>query len=61
MNKTKRHFPLEDAAKIAIGTAKKFVADHPDKFDVIKWVLFDDKTLAVYEKELSVCMQFMSK
>ena len=48
------HFPLEDAAKIAVGTAKKFVADYPDKFDVIKWVLFDDKTLEVYEKELSV-------
>lgn len=48
------HFPLEDAAKIAIATAKRFVADYPDKFDVIKWVLFDDKTLAVYEKELSL-------
>ena len=50
------HFPLEDAAKIAVGTAKKFVTDHPDKFDVIKWVLFDDRTLEVYEKELSVCL-----
>ena len=47
------HFPLEDAAKIAVGTAKRFVTDYPDKFDVIKWVLFDDKTLEVYEKEFN--------
>ena len=47
------HFPLEEAAKIAVSTAKRFVAEHPDKFDVIKWVLFDDKTLAVYEGELN--------
>jgi len=46
------HFPVEDAAKIAIGTAKRFVAMHPDKLDMIKWVLFDDKTFKVYEKEL---------
>lgn len=46
------HFPLEDAARIAVGTAKRFVADHPGKFDVIKWVLFDDNTFEAYEKEL---------
>ena len=47
------HFPLEDAAKIAVGTARRFIADHPGNFDVIKWVLFDDKTLEVYEKEFN--------
>lgn len=46
------HFPLEDAAKIAVGTAKRFVAMHPGKIDMIKWVLFDDKTFRVYENEL---------
>ena len=45
-------FPLEEAAKIAVSTAKKFTADHPGELDVIKWVLFDDTTLGVYEKEL---------
>ena len=45
-------FPLEEAAKIAVSTAKKFVADHPGELDVIKWVLFDDTTLGAYEKEL---------
>jgi len=46
------HFPLDEAAKIAVGTAKKFVVDHPGELDVIKWVLFDDKTLSAYEKVL---------
>lgn len=47
-------FPLDEAAKIAISTAKKFVADHPGELDVIKWVLFDDTTLRAYEKELEL-------
>lgn len=46
------HFPLDEAATIAIGTAKKFVEDHPGELDVIKWVLFDDVTFGMYEKEL---------
>ncbi len=45
-------FPLDKAVKIAIGTAKKFVDENPDKLDVIKWVLFDDKTFAAYQEEL---------
>ncbi len=45
-------FPLEEAAKIAVSTAKQFVVEHPGELDVIKWVLFDDQTLEVYKKEL---------
>lgn len=46
------HFPLDEAAKIAVSTAKNFVAEHPGTFDVLKWVLFDEKTLETYEREL---------
>jgi O-acetyl-ADP-ribose deacetylase (regulator of RNase III) len=46
------HFPLEDAAQIAVSTAKQFVAEHPDALDVVNWVLFDTRTLAAYEKAL---------
>lgn len=46
------HFPVEEAARIAVGTVKKFAAMYPGKFDVIKWVLFDDKTFQVYKNEL---------
>lgn len=45
-------FPVEEAAGIAVSTVKKFVADHPGEMDVIKWVLFDDETRRVYEREL---------
>ncbi len=44
------HFPLGEAAEIAVYTAKKFVADHPDSLDQIKWVLFDDVTWDIYDK-----------
>ncbi|MCM1144461.1 MAG: O-acetyl-ADP-ribose deacetylase [Blautia sp.] len=46
------HFPLDEAAKIAVGAAKKFVAEYPGKLDIIKWVLFDNKTFEIYENEL---------
>ena len=45
-------FPLDKATKIAIGTAKKFVEENPEKLDVIKWVLFDDNTLKAYQDAL---------
>ena len=45
-------FPVERAAKIAISTVNAFLMEHPEKFDLVQWVLFDDKTMAVYEAEL---------
>ena len=45
-------FPVDEAAKIAIGTAKEFVAAHPGELDLILWVLFDDQTFSVFENEL---------
>ena len=43
------HFPLEKAAEIAVSTAKAFVDENPGKLDLIKWILFDDRTLQAYE------------
>lgn len=48
------HFPVEEAAQIAIATVKQFVARHPGKLDVVKWVLFDHRTLEAYEQELKL-------
>lgn len=45
-------YPLEQAAEIAVRTAKQFVSEHPGKIDVIKWVLFDDRTLKAYEEQI---------
>ncbi len=45
-------FPVKRAAEIAIQTSDRFLKEHPDSFDLVEWVLFDDHTLEVYEKEL---------
>ncbi len=45
-------FPLELAAEIAVRTVKKFVKEHPGELDAVKWVLFDERTLEVYNREL---------
>lgn len=46
------HFPLYEAVKIAVRTAKEFAAEHPGELDVIMWVLFDDNTLKAYADEI---------
>lgn len=46
------HFPLKDAARIAVGTAREFVKEHPGALYEIRWVLFDDRTLAAYEEAI---------
>lgn len=46
-------FPVDKAAKIAISTVKEFTRSHPGKVDLVKWVLFDDKTMQIYEKALA--------
>lgn len=45
-------YPLNQAAEIAVKTAKEFVANHPGEMDVIKWVLFDDTTLQAYKSQI---------
>lgn len=45
-------YPLEEASEIAVKTVKEFVREHPVSFDVIKWVLFDERTLKAYEDKL---------
>ena len=42
------HFPLKEAAEIAVKTARDFIIQHPGEIDVIKWVLFDDQTFKAY-------------
>ena len=46
------HFPLDEAVEIAIRTAKEFTDAHPGKIDLVKWVLFDDRTYEAYQSEL---------
>ena len=45
-------YPLDEAAKIAISVAREYIEKNPDRFDVIKWVLFDDITYNAYKSAL---------
>lgn len=44
-------YPVEEAAAIAVETARDFLAEEHE-MEII-WVLFDEKTKAVYEKALA--------
>ena len=46
------HFPVEQAAKIAVNTVKRFLDDNEGMFDLVEWVLFDKHTEKVYETEV---------
>ena len=45
-------YPLHEAAEIAVDTVREFIAQHPDAFDDIVWVLFDERTKASYDNAL---------
>ena len=45
-------FPVEQAAKIAVNTVKRFLDDNEGMFDLVEWVLFDEHTEKVYEAEV---------
>lgn len=48
------HFPVELAAKIAVHTVASFLDENEGKFDLVKWVLFDENTEKVYEAEVDI-------
>lgn len=51
------HFPVQMAAQIAVKTVCEFLKDHPGKIDLVKWVLFDERTSQVYEREVERTVQ----
>ncbi len=46
------HFPLEEAADIAVSVVSEYVSRHPGTFRQIKWVLFNGHTYDVYRKAI---------
>ena len=42
-------YPLEEAAKIAVRTVKEFCMAHKDDIDIVRFVLFDERTRAAYD------------
>lgn len=47
------HFPLDQAARIAVETVREYVRQHPDDLDLVRWVLFDERTKKAYDEALS--------
>jgi O-acetyl-ADP-ribose deacetylase (regulator of RNase III) len=45
-------FPVAEAARIALGTAAEFLADHVGGLERVRFVLFSDADLAAYETAL---------
>ena len=48
------HFPLKEAAEIAVWTARQFVNQYPEALDRILWVLFDERTFVFYQHEIEM-------
>ena len=44
------HYPLKQAASIAVKTVRDFCAQNPGKIETVRFVLFSDEALAAYEK-----------
>lgn len=44
-------YPVEKAARVAVATVKAYLASHPDQFDLVMWVLFNDSAEKAYKTE----------
>ena len=44
------HFPLDLAAQIAVDEVRDFIKKHPGDLDVVKWILFDERTKSFYDQ-----------
>jgi O-acetyl-ADP-ribose deacetylase (regulator of RNase III) len=45
-------YPVDEAAPIALGTIAEFLRSQPHDLQLVRFVLFDDKTLSAYEEAL---------
>jgi len=42
-------YPVEEAAKIAVGAVWEYIQNNPEAFDFVSFSLFDDRTLQAYK------------
>lgn len=45
-------YPVNKAALVAIRTVRRFCEENPDKIDIVRFVLFDSRTLAAYDRAI---------
>lgn len=43
-------YPVEEASLVAVRTVRKFCMEHMDQIDIVRFVLFDPKTRAAYDR-----------
>ena len=55
------HFPVDLAAQIAVQTVCGFLIENPGTFDLVEWILFDEKTWAVYESAIQNMLDYNYK
>lgn len=48
-------YPVEEAAKIAVGTVHDFYEEHEEDFDLVRFVLFEDWVKDLFEKAYRAC------
>ena len=46
-------YPVEDAARVALMTVRRYLDRHPDAFDLVRFVLFSDSDLRTYQRVLA--------
>jgi O-acetyl-ADP-ribose deacetylase len=46
-------YPIAEAAPIALGTVAAFLDEHPGRLDVVRFVLYGTRDLAVYSEALA--------
>ena len=45
-------YPVEMAAKEAVGAVCRFLEQFPDVINLVEWVLYDDRTFMAYVAEI---------
>ncbi len=46
-------FPIELASNIAVRTVSRFVKDHPEALEEVRFVVFDERSRRVYERAMA--------
>ena len=45
-------YPVDKAAKIVVEIVNRFIMENQYSFDVVEWVLFDDRNFEAYDAEI---------
>ena len=46
------HFPIDQAAQIAVSAVRDFVRAHPDALDLVEWIFLDERSKRPYDGEI---------